>query len=64
MHLFSKKERRTLEAVYQETLQQCAPVVEKARQRGFRLATVDERQLNKAEDLYHWKGTLWVRLEE
>lgn len=38
-----------------------AHVLDEAKCRGFRLATVTEREYNDRRDLYSWRGTLWMR---
>lgn len=40
------------------------PIIEEARQRGYRLAEPGEREYLDCADLYHWRGTLWVKLKE
>ena len=40
-----------------------APMIAEAKRRGYRLAEVWERQFLDPRDVYHWRGTLWVKLD-
>lgn len=63
--VFDKETRRRLQVAYQEHLTdpRYERLREEARERGFRLAEVWEREHLRHESLFSWRGTVWVRIE-
>ena len=64
--VFDQPTKRRLQAALEEhrTNPEYAPILAEAKERGFRLAEVWEREFLSRADLCSWRGTVWVKLEE